>query len=201
MEGEWETTGRPAVQAEIQKWTRGLEAGAPYRQLLQVERIWPPRPETDTFADAAAAEGNLIMTPAWFGGKIHVLEFDGLVYVGRGVRMGEPSLKEVATHVSSHMKALADPTRLAILLRLARDSASVTELARQLNLSQPTVSAHVQVLREAMRRGYKDVRFIRDDRIIDVLRDREDFQQLLAELQAPDFGGVAFSLTVWGQKP
>jgi SAM-dependent methyltransferase len=27
------------------------------------------------------------------------------------------------------------------------------------------------------------------------------YQQLLAELQAPDFGGVAFSLTVWGQKP
>ncbi|OLB91697.1 MAG: hypothetical protein AUI15_22490 [Actinobacteria bacterium 13_2_20CM_2_66_6] len=47
------------------------------------------------------------------------------------------------------MKALADPTRLTILLRLARQPASVTEIARQLKLSQPTVSAHVQVLREA----------------------------------------------------
>ncbi|HEV2415763.1 MAG TPA: metalloregulator ArsR/SmtB family transcription factor [Candidatus Dormibacteraeota bacterium] len=148
MEGEWESIGRPAVLAEIQKWTRALDGGAPYRQLLQVQRIWPPRPETDTFADAAAAEGNLVLTPAWFGGKIHVLEFDGLMYLGRGVRFGEPSVKEVATEISFHMKALADPTRLAILLRLARDPASVTELARQFNLSQPTVSAHVQVLRE-----------------------------------------------------
>lgn len=149
MEGEWETTGLPAALAETRKWTRALEAGAPYRQLLQVQRIWPPRPEADTFADAAAAEGNLIMSPAWFGGRIHILEFDGLVYVGRGVRQDQPSLKEVASEVSSHIKALADPTRLAILLRLARNPASVTELARQFNLSQPTVSAHVQVLREA----------------------------------------------------
>jgi DNA-binding transcriptional ArsR family regulator len=149
MRPEWESTGLPAVMAEAQRWNQALEAGAAYRQILQVQHIWPPRPETDTFADAAAADGNLTMTPAWFGGKIHVLEFDGQVYVGRGIRLEEPSFKEVAVQVSSNIKALADPTRLAILLRLARDPASVTELARQFNLSQPTVSAHVQVLREA----------------------------------------------------
>lgn len=149
VERDWESTGRAAVTAEAQRWTRALEAGAPYRQLLQVQHLWPPRPETDTFADAAAAEGNLVLSPAWFGGKIHVLEFDGLVYAGRGIRLGEPSFKEVATEVASNIKALSDPTRLAILLRLARDPASVTELARQFNLSQPTVSAHVQILRDA----------------------------------------------------
>jgi DNA-binding transcriptional ArsR family regulator len=149
MEPEWETTGLPSVTAEVRRWEQALEAGAPFRQLLQLQHLWPPRPETDAFADAAASEGNLVMTPAWFGGKIHVLEFDGLVYVGRGIRHGEPSFKEVAAHVSSSIKALADPTRLAILLRLARDPASVTQLARQFNLSQPTVSAHIQILREA----------------------------------------------------
>ncbi|HKC20531.1 MAG TPA: metalloregulator ArsR/SmtB family transcription factor [Candidatus Dormibacteraeota bacterium] len=149
MEPEWEKTGLPSVIAEAQRWTQALEAGVLYRQILQVPHIWPPRPETDAFADAAAAEGNLTLTPAWFGGKIHVLEFDGQVYVGRGIRLGEPSFKELAIEVSSNIKTLADPTRLAILLRLARDPASVTELARQFNLSQPTVSAHVQLLREA----------------------------------------------------
>jgi DNA-binding transcriptional ArsR family regulator len=146
---DWEGAGLAAVAAEAQKWARALESGTPYRELLRVQHIWPPRPETDTFADAAEAEGNLIMTPSWFGGHISVLEFDGLVYVGRGIQIGEPSLKQVATQVSSHIKALADPTRLAILLRLAREPASVTEIARQFGLSQPTVSAHVQVLREA----------------------------------------------------
>jgi DNA-binding transcriptional ArsR family regulator len=149
VQDDWEGAGRAAVAAEAQKWSRALESGTPYRQLLRVQHIWPPRPETDTFADAAEAEGNLVMTPSWFGGHISVLEFDGLVYVGRGIQIGEPSLKQVANEVSSHIKALADPTRLAILLRLAREPASVTEIARQFALSQPTVSAHVQVLREA----------------------------------------------------
>ena len=149
VQDDWEGTGRAAVTAEAQKWSRALESGTPYRQLLRVQHIWPPRPETDTFADAAEAGGNLVMTPSWFGGHISVLEFDGFVYVGRGIQVGEPSFKQVATEVSSHIKALADPTRLAILLRLAREPASVTEIARQFGLSQPTVSAHVQVLREA----------------------------------------------------
>jgi DNA-binding transcriptional ArsR family regulator len=149
VQASWEDAGRAAVTAEAQKWSRALESGTPYRQLLRVQHLWAPRPETDTFADAAEAEGNLIVTPSWFGGHISVLEFDGLVYVGRGIQIGEPSLKQVATEVSSHIKAVADPTRLAILLRLAREPASVTEIARQFGLSQPTVSAHVQVLREA----------------------------------------------------
>ena len=149
VQDEWEGEGRAAVAAEAQKWARALESGTPYRELLRVQHLWPPRPETDTFADAAEAEGNLIMTPSWFGGNISVLEFNGVVYVGRGIQIGEPSVKQVATMVSSHIKALADPTRLAILLRLAREPASVTEIARQFGLSQPTVSAHVQVLREA----------------------------------------------------
>jgi DNA-binding transcriptional ArsR family regulator len=114
-----------------------------------VQHIWPPRPEIDSVADAAAAEGNLVMTPAWFGGQIHVLEFDGKVYVGRGIRHEGPSLKQVADEVSSRIKSLSDPTRLAIFLCLASEPASVTEIARKLNLSQPTVSAHVQMLREA----------------------------------------------------
>lgn len=149
VQDSWEGAGRAAVAAEAQKWSRALESGTPYRQLLRVQHIWAPRPETDTFADAAEAEGNLIVTPSWFGGHISVLEFNGLVYVGRGIQIGELSLKQVATEVSSHIKAVADPTRLAILMRLAREPSSVTEIARQFGLSQPTVSAHVQVLREA----------------------------------------------------
>ena len=149
MEPEWERNGRQSATAEAQRWERALEAGTAYRQILQVQQIWPPRPEADAFADAAAVQGNLTLTPAWFGGKIHILEFDGRVYVGRGMRLGEPSFKEVAVEVSAHIKALADPTRLAILLRLAREPASVTEIARQFDLSQPTVSAHVNVLRQA----------------------------------------------------
>jgi DNA-binding transcriptional ArsR family regulator len=45
--------------------------------------------------------------------------------------------------------ALADPTRRAILARLARGEASVTELAAPFALSQPAISKHLRVLERA----------------------------------------------------
>lgn len=45
--------------------------------------------------------------------------------------------------------ALADPTRRAILARLARGEASVTELSAPFDLSQPAVSKHLRVLERA----------------------------------------------------
>jgi len=45
--------------------------------------------------------------------------------------------------------ALADPTRRAILARLAVAEASVTELARPFAMSQPAISKHLKVLERA----------------------------------------------------
>ena len=45
--------------------------------------------------------------------------------------------------------ALADPTRRAILARLASGEASVTELAEPFEMSQPAISKHLKVLERA----------------------------------------------------
>jgi DNA-binding transcriptional ArsR family regulator len=45
--------------------------------------------------------------------------------------------------------ALADPTRRAILARLARGEASVLELAEPFAMSQPAISKHLKVLEKA----------------------------------------------------
>jgi DNA-binding transcriptional ArsR family regulator len=45
--------------------------------------------------------------------------------------------------------ALADPTRRAILARLAQGEATVSELAEPFDLAQPTISKHLRVLEEA----------------------------------------------------
>jgi DNA-binding transcriptional ArsR family regulator len=45
--------------------------------------------------------------------------------------------------------ALADPTRRAILSRLANGAATVSELARPFTMSQPAVSKHLKVLERA----------------------------------------------------
>src|SRR6201996_9702922 len=45
--------------------------------------------------------------------------------------------------------ALSDPTRRAMLARLAQGDASVTDLMAPFGLSQPTISRHLKVLEQA----------------------------------------------------
>lgn len=51
--------------------------------------------------------------------------------------------------LSQTLTALADPTRRAILARLSRGDASVTELAEPFAMSLPAVSKHLKVLEKA----------------------------------------------------
>jgi len=51
--------------------------------------------------------------------------------------------------LSATFTALADPTRRAILARLATGEASVNDLAKPFNISQPAVSKHLKVLERA----------------------------------------------------
>ena len=51
--------------------------------------------------------------------------------------------------LSSTFAALADPTRRAILARLAEGERSVTELAKPFKMSMPAVSKHLKVLERA----------------------------------------------------
>jgi DNA-binding transcriptional ArsR family regulator len=51
--------------------------------------------------------------------------------------------------LSSTFAALADPTRRAILARLALGETSVTELAKPFEMSMPAVSKHLKVLEHA----------------------------------------------------
>jgi DNA-binding transcriptional ArsR family regulator len=52
-------------------------------------------------------------------------------------------------HLDAVFAALADPTRRAILARLASGEASVNELAEPFAMSQPAISKHLKVLERA----------------------------------------------------
>lgn len=54
-----------------------------------------------------------------------------------------------ADRLSQIFAALADPTRRAILTRLAESEATVTELAEPFDISLPAVSRHLKVLEKA----------------------------------------------------
>jgi DNA-binding transcriptional ArsR family regulator len=54
-----------------------------------------------------------------------------------------------APDLDATFAALADPTRRAILARLARGEATVTELAKPFEMTQPAISQHLRVLEDA----------------------------------------------------
>jgi DNA-binding transcriptional ArsR family regulator len=57
--------------------------------------------------------------------------------------------KEFSGRLDATFLALADPTRRAILARLALGEASVAELAQPFEISQPAISKHLKVLQRA----------------------------------------------------
>lgn len=52
-------------------------------------------------------------------------------------------------HLDAAFFALSDPTRRAILARLARNEATVMELAEPFKMTQPAISRHIKVLESA----------------------------------------------------
>jgi DNA-binding transcriptional ArsR family regulator len=53
------------------------------------------------------------------------------------------------TYANAAFAALADPTRRAVLERIARHPASVGDIARDMPVSRPAVSQHLKALKEA----------------------------------------------------
>ena len=53
------------------------------------------------------------------------------------------------SNLDAAFSALADPTRRAILARLAKGEATVTELAAPFEMTQPAISQHLKVLEHA----------------------------------------------------
>jgi ArsR family transcriptional regulator len=60
-----------------------------------------------------------------------------------------PLPPDEATLLADRFKALADPTRVAIVNRLAQAETCVCDLTAIFELSQPTISHHLKVLRDA----------------------------------------------------
>jgi DNA-binding transcriptional ArsR family regulator len=107
---------------------------------------------------------------------------------------------EAVASLDATFAALADPTRRAILARLATGEASVSELAAPFDMSQPAISKHLKVLeraglvsigRDAQRRPRRlEAKPLGDaSEWLERYRDRwearfQKLDQLLAELQS-----------------
>lgn len=107
--------------------------------------------------------------------------------------MDSPSIDELNLLHASVCQALGDPKRLLILYALADQSRNVSALTEHLGLPQPTVSRHLQVLRErhlvvAERDGASVVYRLAEPRIIAVL---DTMRQILRDSLARQSDVVA----------
>lgn len=99
--------------------------------------------------------------------------------------------QEINTLHADFCSALVDPTRMLILYILDERPRNVTELTRELNVPQPSVSRHLKILRDrgvvlASRQGAMVVYSLADHRIIEaldilrtIMRERVQFQASL----------------------
>lgn len=100
-------------------------------------------------------------------------------------------IQEITLLHADFCSALSDSTRLLLLYALAERPCFVTELARELDLPQPTISRHLKILRErglvsANRQGTTVQYSLTDDRIIlaldtlrSIMRDRVQYRASL----------------------
>jgi ArsR family transcriptional regulator len=89
--------------------------------------------------------------------------------------MVTPALTQEITALHANLcSALADPSRILILYALNEKPRNVSDLAKELGLSQPTASRHLNLLRErglvsAQREGQSVIHTLTDQRVIQAL--------------------------------
>ena len=86
-----------------------------------------------------------------------------------------PALTQEITALHANLcSALADPNRILILYAVNEKPRNVSDLAKELGLSQPTASRHLNLLRErglvsAQREGQSVIHTLTDQRVIQAL--------------------------------
>lgn len=103
----------------------------------------------------AESEGRVVVVPLGLAvaGGFH-FDVAGTLFIGFGLRVEQLHERTSArvADLAARMKVFADPTRAMLLALIGRFSGlhlTVGDLALQLGVSQPTVSGHLRLLREA----------------------------------------------------
>ena len=142
----WETEGRPQVDRAVARRRRLIEAGQTWAEVLGND-LPVHREELTQLVATMSAEDELVIVPAFFTHLGLMVDFPGTVVLGVRVAPADP--RAATEGLARRLKAIADPTRLALVALLAQGPQTVTELASRFDVAQPTMSNHVKLLREA----------------------------------------------------
>lgn len=119
-----------------------------------IESLAPPRhlallPRYRGLLDEALRNGRVLLVPVLESDVLY--DLPGVLLVGIRLHADSPAeeARRRTAKIAERLRALGDPTRLAMAAYLSSNPASVSALARAFDLSQPTVSAHIRSLRSA----------------------------------------------------
>jgi ArsR family transcriptional regulator len=98
---------------------------------------------------AAATHRPVLVVPSYWSGNGLLFDLEQHVLVGIPGQVGPSDSRARTEPWVRALKALADPTRLAMLDYLGGRARSISELATDFGLAQPTASRHVRLLRES----------------------------------------------------
>lgn len=164
VQPHWERVGRDAAELAARDLRARARQSSDIRVLLPGNTYLHKESFQARISNANSRNELIIVPLGLAGGGQFYWAFPDVVLLGAGVDNAEREAlrRERSERAANRLKVLSDPTRVAILHELLRGSAhhsrldvtcdhpaTVTELASLFQLSQPTVSVHVKMLREA----------------------------------------------------
>lgn len=147
----WESEGRAAAAQAARTFTsqpadiHELRKMAPGCSMLR-------REDYEDIIRAALERSEVLIVPLWFAGDGQSLfALPGTLLIGVGLESSRKleRRRAQAEKAAGRLKVLSDPTRVAMLMQLMHHAATITDLSNYFELSQPTVSVHMKLLREA----------------------------------------------------
>jgi DNA-binding transcriptional ArsR family regulator len=147
VRGDWERYGRRALEAAIGARSEAQARGADWHEVARSSCDFGALLEQSL--TALGPNGELAVVPAFFTHQGLLFDLPGVVVLGVRTDTTGVQARARTQALARRLKAISDPTRLAILDALRTGPRTVTELAAAFTLAQPTVSNHVRVLREA----------------------------------------------------
>jgi DNA-binding transcriptional ArsR family regulator len=130
---------------------RRVAGGAGFADLVPTSHLARREAHASMMRDALEQEQVYVVPLGLTSDGQFFFAIPGTVVVAFGPEAGRKAQarRELAEGVAQRFKVLSDPTRAALLNLLRHRPVSVTDLACYFELSQPTVSVHVKMLREA----------------------------------------------------
>jgi DNA-binding transcriptional ArsR family regulator len=144
---DWELSGRGAVDVAVAGRRALVEKGADWHEVARSECAIGDMLELAVAT--LGPTGEIVVVPAFFTHKGLLVDLPGVVVAGVRVDTTGAHARARTEALARRLKAISDPTRLAILDALRSGPRTVSEIAAAFSLAQPTVSNHVKLLRDA----------------------------------------------------